>query len=286
MTYALVNGVNIYYETHGSGTPLVFCHEFAGDYRSWESQVGFFSRNYEVITYCARGYPPSDVPDSVDLYSQSQFVNDLKGLLTTLNVEKVHLVGLSMGGNVALNFAISFPGMVFSLVVAGTGTGSDEPALFRARVDGMADGMENEGMSFMSSYLGGPARVQLKQKDPKGYEVFRNNFMQHSPVGSANTFRGVLKQRPPIYDLEHKLKSLNIPTLVVIGDEDDPCIQPALFMSKNIPSAGLAVFPRSGHAVNLEEPELFNRTLMDFLIQVEREKWHKKYFGKVDGSLE
>ena len=123
MTYALVNGVNIYYETHGSGTPLVFCHEFAGDYRSWESQVGFFSRNYKVITYCARGYPPSDVPDSVDLYSQSQFVNDLKGLLTTLNVEKVHLVGLSMGGNVALNFAISFPGMVFSLVVAGTVTG-------------------------------------------------------------------------------------------------------------------------------------------------------------------
>ena len=250
MTYALVNGVNIYYETHGSGTPLVFCHEFAGDYRSWESQVGFFSRNYEVITYCARGYPPSDVPDSVDLYSQSQFVNDLKGLLTTLNVEKAHLVGLSMGGNVALNFAISFPRMVFSLVVAGTGTGSDEPAVCRARVDGMADGRENEGMSFMSSYLGGPARVQLKQKDPKGYEVFRNNFMQHSPVVSANTFRGVLKQRPPIYDLEHKLKSLNIPTLVVIGDEDDPCIQPALFMSKNIPSAGLAVFPRSVHAVN------------------------------------
>ena len=285
MSYALINGVNIYYETHGSGAPLVFCHEFAGDYRSWEPQVSFFSRNYEVITYSARGYSPSDVPESVDLYSQAQSVNDLRGLLTTLNIERAHIVGLSMGGNVALNFSISHSRTVLSLVVAGTGTGYDDPAPFRERVDNMANGMENEGMSFMSGYLEGPARVQLKQKDPKGYETFRNYFMQHSPIGAANTFRGVLKQRPPIYELEHKLRNLNIPTLVITGDEDDSCIQPALFMSKKIPSAGLAVFPRSGHAVNLEEPALFNRILMDFLIQVETGRWQKRYFGKVSGSL-
>jgi len=285
MPYAAVNGIEIYYESHGAGYPILFCHEFAGDYRSWDLQVGFFSRTYNVITYCARGYPPSSVPESQIDYSQEQAVADLKGLMTKLGIEKAHIIGLSMGGNVALNFGLNHPEMAYSLVVAGTGTGSDEPEPFQSRVIEMADGMLEEGMDYMSDYLDGPARVQLKQKDPKGYELFKSQFLGHSSIGSANTFRGILSRRPPVFELAHKLRSLYVPTLVLTGDEDDPCINPALFMKENIPAAGLSVFPRSGHAINLEEPGLFNRTVMDFFVQVEANKWGPRHLGESSGSL-
>ena len=134
MPLANLNGIRLFYEINGSGYPLVFCHEFAGDYRSWDLQVGYFSRSYNVITYCARGYPPSDVPDAVADYSQEQSVEDLKDLLVYLDVDRAHIVGLSMGGNVALNFVLTYPEMVSSMVLAGTGTGSDEPDAFTKRV--------------------------------------------------------------------------------------------------------------------------------------------------------
>ena len=285
MPYAAVNGIEIYYESHGGGYPILFCHEFAGDYRSWDLQVGFFSRTYNVITYCARGYPPSSVPESQINYSQEEAVTDLKGLMKKLGIEKAHIVGLSMGGNVALNFGLSHPKMASSLVVAGTGTGSDDPEPFQRRVREMADGMLKEGMCHMSDYLDGPARVQLKQKDPKAYELFKSQFLGHSPVGSSNTFRGVLSKRPPVFELGHRLRALYVPTLVLTGDEDDPCINPALFMKANIPAAGLAMFPRSGHAINLEEPDLFNRIVMDFFRQVEASKWSPRHLGESSGSL-
>ena len=141
MPLANINGIRLFYEINGSGYPLGFCHEFAGDYRSWDLQVGYFSRSYNVITYCARGYPPSDVPDVVADYSQEQSVEDLRDLLVYLDVDRAHIVGLSMGGNVALNFAMTYPEMVSSMVLAGTGTGSDEPDAFRKRVVEMSDGM-------------------------------------------------------------------------------------------------------------------------------------------------
>ena len=131
MPKALIDGVAIYYESHGEGFPLVLCHEFAGDYRSWEHQVGFFSRRYRVITYNARGYPPSDVPDDPDAYSQDRSVEDLKGLLDHLGIESAHIGGLSMGGSVTLHFGIRYPKMARSLIVAGTGTGSVDPDAFR-----------------------------------------------------------------------------------------------------------------------------------------------------------
>ncbi|SVE34651.1 uncharacterized protein METZ01_LOCUS487505, partial [marine metagenome] len=200
-------------------------------------------------------------------------------------IKKAHIIGLSMGGNVALNFGLNHPEMASSLVVAGTGTGSDEPESFQRRVREMADGMVREGMGYMSDYLDGPARVQLKQKDPKGYELFKSQFLEHSPIGSSNTFRGVLSNRPPVFELEHRLRALHVPTLILTGDEDDPCINSALFMKENIPAAGLAVFPRSGHAINLEEPDLFNRVVMSFFTQVEVDKWSSRHSGESSGSL-
>ena len=285
MPKALINGVNIYYEDHGEGFPLVWSHEFAGDYRSWEPQVRFFTRRYRVITYSARGYYPSDVPDSLEAYSQEHSVEDLRALLEYLGIEQAHVGGLSMGGNVALNFGLTHPSMARSLIVAGTGTGSTDADSFRKRINEFAQRMETEGMAAISDYTRGPARVQLLRKDPKGWQEFANQFAEHSNIGSAMTFRGVQGARPPIFDLESRLRTLHVPTLIMIGDEDEPCIEPAIFMKRCIPTSGLVVLPQAGHAINLEDPDLFNRTVLDFLTAVEREKWAMREAGLAAGSL-
>ncbi len=285
MPKALIDGVDIYYESHGDGFPLVWCHEFAGDYRSWEDQVRFFSRRYRVITYNARGYPPSDVPDDPDAYSQERSVDDLKGLLDHLGIESAHVGGLSMGGSVALHFGIKYPEMARSLIVAGAGTGSVDPEAFRRTANGLAQQMETHGMQAMSDYAKGPVRVQLMSKDPIGWERFARQFMSHSSAGSSRTFRGFQARRAPVFDLERELRALNVPTLIMFGDEDDPCIEPGVFMKRCIRRSGMVVFPKSGHAINLEEPDLFNRTVGEFLSAVEIGNWPERREGVDAGRL-
>ena len=285
MPLAPVNGIDLYYEQHGSGFPLVWSHEFAGDYRSWKSQVQFFSRRYTVITYNARGYPPSSVPESIDDYTQENSVDDLKGLLDYMGIDFAHIGGLSMGGNVALNFGLTYPDMARSLVVAGTGAGSTDSEAFRVNVTQRADRMKADGMDSMDDYSNSPTRVQLLRKDPLGYEEFRQGLMEHSPLGSALTFAGVQGRRPTIFALEDRMKALNVPTLIMTGDEDDPCIETSVFMKRCIPKSGLAVMPQAGHAINLEDADLFNRLVLDFLTAVEQDKWAEQGAGDQSGSL-
>ena len=285
MPLAPVNGIELYYEEHGSGFPLVFSHEFAGDYRSWNQQVNFFSRRYRVITYNARGYPPSDVPTSIDDYTQSQSVDDLKALLDHLGIDLAHIAGLSMGGNVALNFGLTYPDMARSLVVAGTGAGSTDPEAFRVNVNSRADAMRAGGMEAMDDYSNSNTRAQLLRKDPLGFEEFRQGLMEHSPIGSALTFAGVQGRRPTIFALEDRMKALRVPTLIMTGDEDEPCIETSVFMKRCIPKSGLAVIPQSGHAINLEEPDLFNRLVFDFLTAVEQDAWAEQGAGDSSGNL-
>jgi len=271
------NGVDIFYEVTGQGFPLVWGHEFAGDYRSWEPQVRFFSRRYQVITYCARGYPPSAVPDDPEAYSQDVAVEDLYLLLRHLGIDQAYLGGLSMGGSLVLNFGIAHPEMAKALIVASAGSGSTDPEAFHRSCQATADRVMAQGMAALTQgYAQGPARVQLMRKDPKGYEEFYQGLASHSALGSASTFRGVQGTRPSIFTLEEKLHELLIPTLILIGDEDEPCIEPAIFMKRHIPASGLAVFPQSGHAINLEEPDLFNRTVLDFLTAVEADRWPER----------
>ena len=245
----------------------------------------FFSRRYRVITYSARGYPPSDIPTRLDDYTQEQAVDDVRGLMEHLGIEKAHIGGLSMGGNVALNFGLTYPDMARSLVVAGTGSGSTDPEAFRQTVNRVADGMRSGGMESMGDYSNSPTRVQLLNKDPRGYEEFRSQLMEHSNIGSAFTFQGIQGRRPAIFELEDKLRALNVPTLIMTGDEDDPCIETSVYMKRNIPNSGLVVIPRSGHAINLEEPDLFNGVVLDFLTAVESGAWTPRAYGNQSGSL-
>ena len=273
MPKAPVNGIQLYYESTGEGFPLVLAHEFAGDFRSWEPQVRYFSRYYRVITYNARGYPPSDVPSDEDAYSQEMAVEDLRGLLEHLGIELAHIGGLSMGGTLALNFGLTYPEMAKSLIIAAAGSGSTDVEAWRANVFAQSRGMEERGMAFMEGYSQGEARVQLQRKDPRGYREFTDQFLSHSSLGSALTFRGVQGKRPPVFALEEQMRALAVPTLIMLGDEDEPCIEPSIFMKRCIPTSGLVMFPQAGHAINLEDPDLFNRSMQDFLTAVELGKW-------------
>ena len=271
------NGVEIYYEVTGQGFPLIWSHEFGGSYDSWEAQVKFFSRRYQVVTYAARGWPPSDVPEDPAAYTQDIVVNDLYLLMRHLNISQAHIGGLSMGGSVALNFGIAHPEMAKSLIVASAGSGSTNRDVFLATGQSMADRLISEGMIPVAEDYGTTnIRVQLRRKDPMGFETFAHLLSEHSATGSALTYQGFVMNRPTVFELEDKLKSLRVPTLIMIGDEDEPCIEPAIFMKRAIPLSGLSCFPQSGHAINLEEPDLFNRTVLDFLTAVEAERWAER----------
>jgi len=268
------NGVEIYYEVTGQGYPLIWSHEFGGSYDSWEAQVKFFSRRYQVITYAARGWPPSDVPEDPAAYTQDIVVNDLYLLMRHLNISEAHIGGLSMGGSVALNFGIAHPEMAKSLIVASAGSGSTNRDTFLSTGQSMADRLLSEGMLPVAEDYGTTnIRVQLRRKDPIGFETFARLLSEHSATGSALTYQGFVMNRPTVFELEDRLKSLRVPTLIMIGDEDEPCIEPGIFMKRTIPISGLSCFPQSGHAINLEEPDLFNRTVLDFLTTVEAERW-------------
>ncbi len=286
MPFASVHGLKLFYEEVGAGAPLVFVHEFAGDHASWRPQVGFFARRYRTIAYNARGYPPSDVPDDPGAYSQPQAVEDLRGLLDHLGIAKAHVCGLSMGGYATLHFGLTCPERALSLVVAGCGYGSGaDRERFRQDTALVVRRFEAEGMEKVADfYSRGPTRVQFLDKDPKGWQEFRDRLAAGSARGHALTLRGVQMTRPSVYDLGERLERLRVPTLVVTGDEDEPCLEPAIVLKRTVPSAGLVVIPKSGHTINLEEPEAFNRAVLDFLTAVEAGRWPLRNPASLGGS--
>ncbi len=274
MPVARVNGVELYYEETGQGFPLVWSHEFGGDYRSWEPQVRYFARRYRVITSNHRGYPPSSVPKEADAYDNNALVEDLHQLLRHLGIARAHVGGLSMGGNVALNFGILHPDMAASLIVAGCGSGTVEREQFLAEYARLADDVEKGGMATLVERFGAIATRQVfRAKDPRGWEEFLRCLGEHSAQASAHLIRGVILKRKTIFALEPELKALRVPTLVMVGDQDEPCIEPGLFMRRHIPHAGLVTLPMSGHTINIEEPALFNLHVSEFLAAVENGRW-------------
>lgn len=270
------DGVSLYYEQVGEGTPMVFVHEFAGDYRSFEPQMRQFARRYRCIAYNARGYPPSDVPEAVTAYSQDRARDDILAVLDGLSIERAHVVGISMGSLAALHFGLRYPDRALSLTLGGCGYGALKSLQeqFRSEAGSFAARIEAEGMQNVAAdYGSGPSRVQLENKDPRGYAEFLTMLAEHSSLGAVNTLRGVQMKRPSVYDLEQSLRTLEVPTLVMAGDEDEPCLDASLYLKRTIPSAGFALLPKTGHALNIEEPSLFNRLVEDFVHQVDAGRW-------------
>ena len=270
------DGVRLYYEETGRGMPVVFVHEFAGDHRSWEPQVRHFGQRYRAITCNARGYPPSDVPADAASYSQTRAADDIAAVLDHLNIAIAHIVGLSMGGFATLHFGFRHPSRARSLTVAGCGYGAD-PATrdnFRAEGANTVAFIREKGMpAFADRYAFGPTRVQFANKDPRGFAEFQQQLAEHDPIGAANTQLGVQRERPSLHDLTAQMQQMRLPTLILTGDEDWPCLAPGILMKQNIPTSALSVMPNCGHAINLEDPDLFNRIVGDFLAQVDTGRW-------------
>jgi pimeloyl-ACP methyl ester carboxylesterase len=270
------DGVKLHYEEAGAGTAVVFVHEFAGDARSWEPQLRHFSRRYRCIAYNARGYPPSEVPEDVERYSQARARDDIRSVLDGLGLQRAHIVGLSMGAFATLHFGMAYSQRALSLTIAGGGYGA-HPAQypqFQAGSRANAEALRRDGMAkFAATYGHGPTRVQFQNKDPRGFAEYVRQLSEHSVPGSINTLLGVQARRPSLYDLTADMARIEVPTLIMAGDEEEPCLEVCLLMKRAIRTAGLAILPKSGHGINLEEPELFNRLLEDFFHQVESGRW-------------
>ncbi len=279
MPYANSQGVRLYYEEAGKGFPIVFVHEFAGDIRSWESQLRYFSRRYRCIAFNARGYPPSDVPAKAAQYSQAIATDDIANVMRDLGLRRAHVIGCSMGGFAALHFGLRHARLARSITVIGAGYGCDpdKRAQFARDTETMARRFETLGTpEAITTYQIGPARVQYQNKDPRGFREFCEQFAGHSALGSANTLRGVQARRPSIYGLERGLARMKVPAHIVTGDEDNQCLEPGIFIKRVCPAARLTVVAGTGHAVNVEEPDLFNRLTGDFLALVDSGRWQPR----------
>ncbi|MBV5270441.1 MAG: alpha/beta hydrolase [Afipia sp.] len=282
MPYVDASGAKLYYEETGSGYPIIFVHEFGSDCREWEIQVRHFSRAYRCIAYNARGYPPSDVPDDLNQYGWEFAVDDIAAVMRGVGIERAHIVGLSMGGYAALQFGLRHPGKASAIVAAGAGTGSP-PSLRDAwlkEAPATARGFIERGMEAMAEEMGhSPTRIQLKHKDPRGWQDFMDHLRRHSARGMSNTMARYQTLRPSLHDFQDQFARLTTPVLLAVGDEDAPCIETNLMLKAAIPTAGLWMCPNTGHAINLEEPATFNAQVESFLSAVERGTWRRWVAG-------
>ena len=288
MPHVDVSGVQLYYEETGAGTPIVFVHEFAGDYRAWEPQMRYFARRYRCVAYNARGYPPSEVPSDASQYSQDIATDDIAGVMRGLGIDKAHIVGCSMGAFATVHFGMRYADMALSLTVIGCGYGAkkDSRGQFQNEAEAFAAQFEEMGMAAVAAqYSAGPTRVQYENKDPRGYAEFQQQFAEHSALGSAMTLGNVQAKRPSLYDLEDGLRAISVPTLLITGDEDEPCLEANLYMKRTIPTAGLLMLPKTGHAANLEEPALVNQACQEFFASVEQGRWQARDPRSQSGAI-
>ena len=277
MPYARAkDGVQLYFEEAGSGDAVIFVHEYAGDYRTWEPQMRYLSRQYRCITFSARGFPPSDIPEVDVAYSQAISRDDVIAILDHLHIDRAHVVGHSMGAYTSLHVGLDYPERVRSLTIAGCGWGSDPGAREQASDMGkaIAKMFRDEGIKVAAEkYAKYPVRLQYQAKDPRGWEEFVRLLSEHSGEGHALVMLNVQLKRATLYELRDRLKTLMIPTLVVSGDEDDWCLDGSVYLKRTVPTAALMVLPRSGHTITSEEPDAFNRALMDFFSAAQANRW-------------
>ena len=273
------DGARLYVEEHGPaharGQPILFLHEYSGDHRSWAAQVAHFANTHRCIVPAARGYPPSDVPDDAARYGHEIAALDALAVLDGLAVAKAHVVGLSMGAYTGLLLAMKHPERMASLLAASGGSGS-HPRHNPARMEEarkLADAMLAAGRFPAAGYAEGPVRVQLKRKNPAGWRKFRDNLAEHPVTGAAHVLLQYVAGRPSLYTFEEPLSRVAVPTLLMIGDEDDPVIEINVWLKRIMPAAALLVRPNSGHLLNLEEPDVFNAHMAAFLAQVDAGDW-------------
>ncbi len=247
-----VNGIELYYESHGQGYPVVFLHGFSATHHMWQPQIPVFSKSYRFVIYDARGHGQSDSPPSVDDYSADIVVEDLYQLLGALKIDKAVIGGLSMGGYESLRFYLTHPEMVTALILMDTGPGYRNPAhreeWNRGREE-LAQRLETEGIEVLASNAPTESRREV--------------MLTQNPVGLAHMARKVVAQHDSM--VIEGLTGVKVPTLVLVGENDKPFLAAAQVMAKKIPSSELFIVPDAGHAANIDNTGSFNKAVLDFL---------------------
>lgn len=277
-TISASDGTSLYFEETGSGEPVLFIHEFAGNHRTWGAQMDALGQSRRCIAYSARGYPPSDVPDSDDAYGQKIAVADAISVLDALDVARAHIVGHSMGAYTALHVGIEHFDRCLSVAALGCGWGShpDERETARGLCEDIAAMFRNEPiLEAAAKYARFPMRHTFEAKDPGRFAAFEEILGGLSPKGAALTMLNVQRDRPTLWDMEADLKSFTPPLLVLVGDEDHPCLDGSLFLKRTAPTAALQVIPRAGHTITMEEPAIVNAALEDLFTAATGGTWMK-----------
>jgi len=272
------DGTELYVEETGRGTPVVFIHEYAGDYRSWEPQMRYLGRQHRCVTYSQRGYPPSGVPSDPARYSQDIARDDVIAVMDALGIGKAHVVGHSMGAYTALHVGIRYPQRCLSVTAAGCGWGSIADAAKRDAMKALAAEtgrmFADEGIaSAAAKYADAPMRQSFKNKNPRGWAEFARMLAEHSAEGHAHTMLNLQLKRPTLWEMETQLKKFSVPLLVIVGDEDDLCLDGSVFLKRTVPTAALLVLPRAGHTINSEEPAAVNAALAELFAAAEAGRW-------------
>ena len=270
------DGTRLYYEEVGTGSAVVFVHEYAGDYRTWEPQMRALSRSHRCVAFSARGYPPSDIPSEGKSYSQDISRLDVVAVMDDLKIDKAHIVGHSMGAYTTLHVGIRHAERCLSLTAAGCGWGSNpaERDASKVMVKDIARMFVEDGIAVAAAnYADFPMRQAHKNKDPRGWAEFARMLGEHSGIGSALTMLHVQLERPTLWELETDLVKLQVPLLVIVGDEDESCLDGSLFLKRKAPQAALLVVPRAGHTITSEEPAAVNAALAELFAAVEAGRW-------------
>lgn len=263
-----VDGVKLHYDVAGDGPPLVLVHGMACGRRMWWHQVRHFRKRFRVVTLDLRGHGLSDAPADPAQYSEAIFTSDVIRLLDALGIDRAHLVGLSMGGGVALDAALKVPERFASVVLADIGSNSDAPGISRLKAEQWSDMILSAGMDwFVDEMLRHSFFKYYARQGKRQRRHMAALIRQHSPVGLSRVLSHVLAPRKPLYRRGFALSGLAVPALVLVGRFDYSCRKPSKFVVARAPRAQLAEL-RTGHLTALEDPAGFNRAVEAFIDQV------------------
>ena len=250
MAHVKLNGIEIDYEVTGSGPAVLLSHGYSATRAMWDGQHRALGDRYRVISWSMRGHGATESPADPARYSAALTIADMRALLAHLGVQRAVIGGLSLGGYASLGFALEHPEMTRALVICDSGPGyrnADAREAWNARARERAAALEARGLEALG----------------KSREVREAASLHRSAQGLAHAARGMLAQEGSrVID---GLASIAVPTLVIVGDQDQPFLSPCEYMAKKIPGARLEVIRGAGHSSNLDQPETFNRVLLDFL---------------------
>lgn len=268
MARVLVNGVHLNVRVEGSGPPLVALHGFTGDMDTWRGFARAAARHqHTVVRIDLLGHGRSDCPSDPQRYSMERCAEDLTRVLDVLGLRRAAWMGYSLGGRIALGLALAAPERCLALVLEGASPGLADPAERAQRVasdEGLARLLEEKGVpSFVEVWEAQPLWASQRRLPPEERLRLRAQRLRNRAAGLAGSLRGIGTGAQPSY--HHRLRGLGLPTLMVVGEEDSKFREIAQTMCRLLPQGQLAAIPQAGHTAHLEQPERFNRTVLDFL---------------------